>query len=1120
MRKNLHNKFYLKGLICLLLIIMFNFSSVAASKSIEHILTQKRITLNHTNSSIKDLLVEIRNQSGIDFIYDENILPSTLKTSVNVKDVSVKEAITQILNGTKYTFTIESNGVVIKETPQAEKIVIMGKVIDEANKPIAGATVIVENSTNGAITDPDGVFMLTISSATNIEVSFIGYETQKVAVSKANSNVVVTLKASAIEVDDVVVTGVFNKSRESYTGAVTTVTEKELKAYRGQNMLQTLSNIDPAFTIAQDNYSGSNPNRTMEVTIRGNSSLNQLDSETSSQLNAPLVIMDGFEVTMDKLMDFNDDEIESITILKDASSTAMYGSRGANGVVVIKTKDPVAGKLKVYVQAGLNLEIPDLSSYNLMNAFEKLELEKSVGFYSGENYTGAVDPYEYMRLSNLYNERLTTALQGETEWIREPVRVGVGRRLNARIEGGSEEFRWGISASNNVTTGTMKGSERQVSSFSITLNYNYKNLLFRNVSSLDMTKADNGSYGSFSDYVGMNTYNRIVDEDGNLIPSWTSFSENSYYDIDNPIVDALLDVKDYSKNTTMRNIFSIDWTVLSGLIVRGQFGVSKSFDTSDLYYPAEHSMFDDEDDFFAKGSYDYSTGEGFDMEGSINVSYSKAFNDKHVIYAGFDGSLRQSDSYMYSFSVQGLLNPNFNDFSNALDYAEGTVPTGTDTNTASVGFTGTVNYTYDQRYFVDTSFRVDGSSQFGANNRYAPFWSLGFGWNIHHEDFMKNQNVVNLLRLRASTGESGSQQFSSYQARSMYEFNSSSRYLYWTSATLAGLANEDLTWQTTSQQNIGLEAQFLGGRINAGIDVYYKATDGLLSSIDITQSHGFSSYMANVGKTENYGYEAVLGGYIIRDLKRDFSLNVIGRLAYTKNNIVELSDDMKSQSYANLIGYSGWGTSGTVYEEGRSQNAIYAVRSLGIDPASGNELYLDADGNVTKTWNAADRVYVGDAQPSYQGTASTMLQYKNFTLNLSFGFYWGGVQYNETLLQRVEVPITSYSTDYDMYNNLDKRVLTERWQEPGDYTFFAGYSSYSNTKYSSRFVMDDNVFKLQSASLQYRWNTNFVKEKLRAEAVNFSVNMSDLFYLSSIDRERGTDYPFANNMQFAVSINF
>lgn len=1098
-----------------LIILLVFVSNLAAAPMFSQSL---RFNVRFEKQSLVSVLDELKSITGYQFFYQKGILTEENRISATFTDATIDQILDKVLTAQGYQYEIEGQVILVNKIPvQTEQktgpkvFVVKGHVLDNRKEPVIGASVVIEKTTLGTSTGVDGEFSLQVFEREGrLVISCIGYVTKTVDYF-VEKPLTVVLENSVEEIDEVVVTGIFNRPRESYTGSVKTVTAKELKAFRGQNMLTTLRNIDPSVNINNDNYSGSNPNRTMEVTIRGNSSLptslEELETTTGKLLNAPLVVLDGFEVSLQKLMDLNDEEVESINILKDASATAIYGSRGANGVIVVKTKDPVPGKLKVFLQAGLNLEIPDLSSYNLMGAKDKLKLERMVGLYDAKT------PYEDMRLKKLYNDRLTDALMGETEWIREPVRLGMGQRLNLRLEGGSEQFRWGVSLSNNLVKGAMKGSERNTTSASITLNYNYKNLLFRNVASLDIFKADNGMYGNFSDYASLNTYFRAKDQEGKLIKSWPAFYGS---DVMNPLNDVVVGGKDYSKGTTIRDIFSIDWKIVAGLTLRGQIGLSKSFNSSDYYLPAEHSYFSTTTDYFSKGLYNYTTGEEFSVDGNVTLNYAATIKEKHSIYAGLFASIMQDKGFSYNFQTQGLLNPNFNDFSNALSYKTGTVPSGSDNRSASVGFVGNINYTYDSRYYIDGSFRVDGSSQFGTNNRYAPFWSVGLGWNVHREKFMSKQDVVNTLRLRLSYGESGSQQFSAYQARSMYQFSSKSRYLVWTSAELMGLGNEDLTWQTTSQWNGGIDLQMLDSRITAGLDVFYKKTKDLLSSIDITQAHGFNSYTENIGSTENYGYEAMLGVYILRNTERRIIWNLTGKLAYTQNKVLTLSDEIKRQveQTRKVSEY------GRLLYEGRSQNSIYAVRSLGIDPIDGEEMFLDDHDNVTKNWNAAYRVYCGAAEPTYRGTLSSLFSWDNLSLNLSFAFHWGGVQYNNTLINKVEVPTsTGNYTQTGMKNNVDKRVFTDRWQKPGDIKFFKGYSN-EETRSSTRFVMDDKVFQLQSLSLQYRWNAPFVQKYFSAEVVNVSLNMSDLFYWSSIKRERGLNYPFANNVQLALSVVF
>ena len=426
-----------------------------------------------------------------------------------------------------------------------------------------------------------------------------------------------------------------------------------------------------------------------------------------------------------------------------------------------------------------------------------------------------------------------------------------------------------------------------------------------------------------------------------------------------------------------------------------------------------------------------------------------------------------------------------------------------------VGFTGNVNYTYDNRYYADFSFRMDGSSQFGSDKRFAPFYSIGIGWNIHREHFMRNPDVINTLRLRMSYGKTGSQQFASYEALRTYEFYSDKRYMMWNGAELKGLGNKDLKWQVTDQYDVGIEIGLWNNRISGTFDVYKKQTNNLLSKMDLPLANGFDSYTANVGVVDNIGFEASVSGYVVRDTEREIIWMLTGKLAYTKNEIKKLSEAIKRQTERALHDNS---EINNMLFEGDSQYAIYAVPSLGIDPSTGKELFLDADGNVTSVWNSSAKRYFGQTEPKFRGNFNSLFTYKNLTVNLNFGFRWGGQQYNQTLLSKVEV--TNSAIQY----NVDRRVWADRWQKPGDLKPFKGYGDEA-TKASSRFVMDERVFELQSASVSYRWQTPFIS-KLKLESINFDLNMSDVFYVSSIKRERGTNYPFARRMEFAIGLMF
>lgn len=1104
----------------LILSVLLIFTTLTATQ-IYGQTKQGLISINLKDAKLIQALNEINTQTGNQILYKvEEVSKETKLITINLKDVNAAKCVEACLTGTGFTFSMQGDVIVVhprKQDDQPQKPltqILKGVVTDIAGRPMEGVAVMVKGTTTGIATDNKGYYEIKVPKQATIVYAMLGMKRREIIYrGQIDQNII--MEEEAAEVGEVVVTGVFTKAKESYTGSVSTVTSREIQAFRGQNLVQTLKNIDPTINISVDNNLGSNPNVIPQITVRGNSSLpmsvEEYNAGLKTNVNTPLIIMDGFEISLTKLMDYNDEDIESINILKDASATAIYGSRGANGVIVVISKAPQAGRLRINAQAGLTLEMPDLTTYDLLSASEILDLQNRLGIYT---YSSSHSVNEYRQKS--YELRLKDVLEGvNTDWLHYPVRTGTSRKYNIRMEGGSNEFRWGVTASSNITEGAMKGSSRDNFNAGMTLSYTYKNVIFKNQFRLGVNKSTESPYGTYSIYANMMPYYKPYNEDGSLIKDFMGlYTVNAR--IQNPLYDAILDTKNESRYTELINNFSIEWNILPELKFRAQMGISKKINQTDRYLPAEHSTFktsvyETEDGYFRKGKYTYGTGSNLSYDADAVLSYTKTFKGKHQLYAGLNYSIQSGENYMYNFIVEGFSSSSKPFLGNALQYDATGMPNGTESSSRRVGFTGNINYTLSNRYYADFSYRIDGSSQFGSKSKYAPFWSMGLGWNLHRENFLKNSNYINNLRLKASYGQTGSQQFSPYQALQTYQYYSDNRYLNRTGAYLMALGNENLKWQLTDQFNTGLEIGVLNNRLSASFDYYIKQTSDLLSSRDLPLSTGYSSYIDNIGEVKNYGYEASLNGYIFRDTEKGFVWMLGAKLAYNKNEISRLSDAIKAQTEK----YKAQNVDmGTLFYEGYSQNSLWAVKSLGIDPSSGKELYLDNNGNITEVWEPSAKIYCGISEPLYRGNLNSMLRYKSFTLNLSFGYHWGGQVYNQTLVDKVEVTINTVGA-----RNVDRRVFTERWTKPGDLTFYKGFSN-TATRATSRFVMDDNVFELQSASLQYRLDKEILKKKYKIQSVLLEMNMSDIFYISSVKRERGISYPFARRAGFSVSLMF
>lgn len=1102
------------------------FITLVAFMQVSATVNAQKITITENNTSISKILNKIMEQSGYDLFYKKKLLNDT-KISINLKEVSLETALKAVLKDQDLEFDLENKIIIIKEPENSKEVPklkfaflsIRGRITDTDKKPLPGASVAVMGRSKIKLTaDANGVFLLnTVESDTALQVSYIGFKTRIVPIIKGKINYDIILQATNDDLKDVVVTGIFNKSKESYTGAVRVITETDMKRFQGRNIFTTLSNIDPSFYMVPNNTAGSDPNKIPDIQIRGARSLPNIDKlqdQTSASLNTPLIILDGFETTLQRMMDLDNNEILSVTLLKDGSATALYGSRGANGVIVIKTKEPEAGKLRLTYRVGLNLSVPDLSSYDLLNSRDKLELERLSGYYE----SATKDPATNIKMQQYYNQVLGQVAKGvNTDWLSIPLRTQIDQTHNLKVEGGDQAFRYDLALQYNDVNGAMKESGRQAFNGTINLSYRYKNLTFRNNLVVGHTKESDSPYGSFSDYAKLNPYWEPYDASGKVMQYfspynydyWTITGKYTGKPYPNPLYDATLNTFNQRNYTSITNNFQLEWTPVSQLFLRGGVGVTGNLNDADNFKPAEHSSFAgySDEDIFRKGSYAYSSGKAFNYTANLSASYTNLFAGKHRIYAGVSFDATQNKERVYTFNAEGFPDESIDLLSSALQYQKDGAPTGYESTKRRVGAVANVNYALKDRYLADFAYRVDGASQFGSNRRFAPFWSAGIGWNMHYEPFIKdNLKFIDRMKLRGSYGSTGSTQFDAYQSLGTYSYILNDRYKTWLGAHQNELGNPDLEWQQTNKYNAGLETEMFNHTVTVEADVYSEKTSNLLSSLELPYSNGFTSYNENIGELKTKGFELMASVWLIKSNQRRFSWSVTGNLVHSEDKIVKLSEAMKAAN--EQLALQAGSSPNRIIREGASQNTIYVVRSLGIDPSTGKELYLNKDGQVTYTWNAADRVAAGVDQPKYRGNFSTLFRYSNLTLNASFSFRFGGQLYNQTLIDKVE--------NADRLMNVDARVYYDRWKKPGDVTFFRGINETTPVNASSRFVQDESTFTCQNVNLAYEVYNKRLLKRLGMQSLTLTGNTGELFYISTVRQERGIGYPFTR--QFSMSL--
>ena len=983
---------------------------------------------------------------------------------------------------------------------------VRGKVIDEKKQPIPGVSVRLGGTSMGTATDVDGKFKLLVPADTaTLVVSFIGMKTEVVRIPRLKAGVeqkelTIVLREEDVKLEDVVVTGIFTRKKESFTGSASTYAAAELKTMGTQNVLQSLKTLDPAFAILEDNQFGSDPNRLPNMEIRGKSSMLGLRDELDADPNQPLFILDGFESTLAAINDLDINRVASITILKDAASTAIYGSKAANGVIVVETVKPEAGKLQVSYNGNMNISMPDLSSYNLMNSREKLEFELLAGRYDPASWSTTSE----VKLNELYNEKLKVIESGvDTYWLAEPLRVGVNQKHSLYVQGGEGNFLFGLGAGYNGISGVMEKSDRSVLSGNIDLIYRMSKFQFSNKFSLTSTDYKNPIV-AFYEYAQANPYYKKYNDDG-TVDKW--LENNDYFKASNPLWNAKQNSRDEGKNLALSNYFMAEYFPTTEWRVRARLGLTYGNDDTEKFYSRNDTRYEDVETI-KKGEYRSTNTRKNQVEAELSVTYAKVLG-KHRINLVAGGNLSSDKSLTQGYSALGFPEGDFSYPSFSNGYPENGTPTYYETVSRSVNGYFNTGYSFDDRYLMDFSLRTSGSSVFGTSRKYNTTWSVGLGWNLHKEKFIMDHVAwINLLKLRASIGNPGNQSFDSAQSLLTYSFQYGSMNYFGLGAVLSQIGNPDLEWQITVDKNIGLDVTLFNKRFSLTADYYYKVTDPLLIKVSTPLSSGTSTYMTNAGEQVSQGLTASVSYYIFQNFEERFSWMVRANVRTQKTRINKIGNKLST------LNASGKGENTVRYYDGADPDDIWAVRSAGIDPSNGKELFYAKDGSYTYDFSYDDEVICGNTRPDVEGVIGSSLNWKGFSVSLNFRYQMGADVFNEALYNKVENISRS-----DLNKNQDKRALYERWQEVGDIVHFKDIASAASTPMSSRFVQTENVLTLESLYLGYEFYNGWI-EKLGLSSLKLQFSMRDVFRASTIRSERGISYPFARSMEAGLSFNF
>ena len=933
--------------------------------------------------------------------------------------------------------------------------------------------------------------------------------------------------------------GLYERPIEHFSGSATVISGNELRKINPLNFTEGLRYYDPSFIITSDNNDGGGPNSLPEVRIRGRynfppsativpkagnatgglqvfPSSGDFVAESIAHPDQPVIFVDGAQVALQTALDIDINRIQNVTILKDAAATSIYGVRGGNGILLIQTKKPQKGNLRVNYSGQLQISAPDFSSYNLMDAEEKLQLELSAGVYNNN--------------PALYQSRLNQVNKGvNTNWLEIPTRNGIGSKHSLSLEGGDDDITYGINFSYNDMQGVMIGEKRQNTAFGGHIGSRIKNFSFTNYLGYLKSTSASSPYGGFRDYAFQNSYwnpyDSVTGEMSKLLEQYVYLNDTvTFY---NPAYNGVISTTNDHVYARLSNTTNFNWILGRGFRLNGQFAISKQSDEQNLFLPPGHTIYADysPNDFFKRGQYNQSTSSFTQMEGGLQLHYNRKLN-LHQFYGSAGAYAQETRSDATGIAVSGFTSDKFSDLAFGAAYSTSRPTANKIVTRLASGFVNFA-YSYENRYQLEVSGNSDASSQFGENERVAFHGAVGASWNLHQERFFRSNKILNQFRFRASIGTAGNQFFTSYLGKTTYNYYTDRQYIPAGSnagtrgiglgAYITGFENADLESSQTLKQNIGFDGVLLQNRLGLRFEAYRYSTTNIVLPIASPSYSGFQNfkYYDDIGGIDNKGVEFALNYQIIKDVKRQINWSISVNGIHNLTNVTATSSYLDQLNATNDSAAADQTRPHAKYLAGHSLTGIWAVRSLGIDPATGQEKFVAADGSSTYQWDAADKVLAGDLSPDWQGSFGSMLSYKNISAGVYFNYQLGAEYYNQTLADKIE--------NADLTYNVNKRAGQDRWKQPGDNTFFKPLSANglvsSPTYATTRFVEKNDFIRCATISLGYSVPQSLAS-KLRAQNISLGFIANNVFTTESKNHEQGIYYPVSKMYSFSLSTTF
>lgn len=913
------------------------------------------------------------------------------------------------------------------------------------------------------------------------------------------------------------------------SGTAIQISGDDLRNVSRLSLLEGLRFYVPSLQVSQNYAEGSNPNILPEISFRGSSSFPVspaiLSTNSSSGLqvnpsagdyrayntslpNTPVILLDGIQVSLQTVQDIDLNRIKNVSIFRDAVSTASFGMQGGSSIIALQTTRPES-KFQVSFSEQLSIAQADLSSFQRLTAKQKLDIDKASGLFDGD-------------LSSLYQNRYTQAYDKgtNTDWLSVPLRHSISAKHSLNLSAGNEDVVYGVNASYNDIQGVMKGSYRKNLDLGAYFGGRIGTVSFNNQFSYLGVDAANSPYGTFDQYLLMNPYWEAVDpytgKYQKIVEQYTLNGKEVTFK--NPAFNSTLSTTDQSQYTRFTDLMNLSWTIGAGFQLNGMASINRQGDEKNHFLPPNHTAFADvsSDNLFKRGLYSYVSNSFTDVQGGVRLQYENTFGPHHLS-ANVGQRISQTSSESEGVEVGGFAVDRLADISFGNAYTISKPISGKIKSRYAASFAN-AQYDYADRYLVDVSGSLD---YYSGISKEAVYMGLGLGWNIHREEFLKTQEWINTLKIRASIGTSGNQGFLTYLNRTTYDYYTDKQYIPTGSGTgtigiglgayLTGKGNPDLKAPKTFKQDVSLEAQFFNKRLSFAATLYKQVTKDMILPLEAMQYTGFQnfSYSINAGEIENTGLELGLSARLIDRVQSNFKLDLITNAFHGTNKITQSASYLTQFNQMNNSAVEQVNPT-PQYVVGYSPYAIWAVPSLGIDAQTGNEIFLKKDGSKTTVWDSNDKVFAGNMTPTWNGGMGLDLSYGRF----SFVTFW-----QATLGAKIYNTTRATIENAGINDNLDGRALTDaRWvMGKADAVYKALY--HSPTYATTRLVETNNTLRCSTISLGYLLPQQLA-EKCKAKNIGVKLMLNNAFELGGADMQVGLRYPLQRNYSFILNATF